>query len=145
MVGSIQTKPGGKPKMGELMAYARALVAGFEPESIGGLISFADTFDRLATLLAKERSNPHTYIGCMKKGHIITDPKLKWYVASDVSGGASSPAWPANLGSLDAKASSLSCLSSQTPWTSLITSVGGSALGYRKRQFVKALRNIQAI
>ncbi|KAL9440352.1 hypothetical protein AB3S75_019085 [Citrus x aurantiifolia] len=33
--------------------------------------------DRLATLLAKERSNPLTYIGCMKKGHVITDPKMK--------------------------------------------------------------------
>ena len=36
--------------------------------------------DRLATLLAKERSNPLTYIGCMKKGHVITDPKMKWYM-----------------------------------------------------------------
>ncbi|KAH9761618.1 putative beta-1,3-galactosyltransferase 12 [Citrus sinensis] len=38
--------------------------------------------DRLATLLAKERSNPLTYIGCMKKGHVITDPKMKWYEKS---------------------------------------------------------------
>ncbi|XP_024033134.1 probable beta-1,3-galactosyltransferase 12 [Citrus clementina] len=37
---------------------------------------------RLATLLAKERSNPLTYIGCMKKGHVITDPKMKWYEKS---------------------------------------------------------------
>ncbi|KFK32543.1 hypothetical protein AALP_AA6G256600 [Arabis alpina] len=35
--------------------------------------------DRLATLLAKERLHPQTYIGCMKKGPVITDPKLKWY------------------------------------------------------------------
>ncbi|KAL9227246.1 hypothetical protein vseg_002962 [Gypsophila vaccaria] len=35
--------------------------------------------DRLATLLAKERTNPMTYIGCMKKGPVITDPKMKWY------------------------------------------------------------------
>ncbi|XP_010526149.1 PREDICTED: probable beta-1,3-galactosyltransferase 12 [Tarenaya hassleriana] len=35
--------------------------------------------DRLATLLAKERSHSRTYIGCMKKGPVITDPKLKWY------------------------------------------------------------------
>ncbi|KAL7215311.1 hypothetical protein ACSBR1_027475 [Camellia fascicularis] len=34
--------------------------------------------DRLATLLAKERSHSLTYIGCMKKGPVITDPKLKW-------------------------------------------------------------------
>ncbi|GAB2253797.1 hypothetical protein Droror1_Dr00021606 [Drosera rotundifolia] len=35
--------------------------------------------DRLSLLLAKERSNPQTYIGCMKKGPVFTDPKLKWY------------------------------------------------------------------
>ncbi|XP_052210013.1 probable beta-1,3-galactosyltransferase 12 isoform X2 [Diospyros lotus] len=33
--------------------------------------------DRLATLLAKERSHSRTYIGCMKKGPVITDPKMK--------------------------------------------------------------------
>ncbi|XAR70796.1 Galactosylxylosylprotein 3-beta-galactosyltransferase [Bertholletia excelsa] len=38
--------------------------------------------DRLATLLAKERSHSLTYIGCMKKGPVITDPKLKWYEES---------------------------------------------------------------
>lgn len=37
--------------------------------------------DRLATLLAKERTHP-AYIGCMKKGPVITDPKLKWYEKS---------------------------------------------------------------
>lgn len=35
--------------------------------------------DRLSLLLAKERSNPQTYIGCLKKGPVFTDPKLKWY------------------------------------------------------------------
>ncbi|XP_074319316.1 putative beta-1,3-galactosyltransferase 13 [Silene latifolia] len=35
--------------------------------------------DRLSLLLAKDRSNPQTYIGCMKKGSVFTDPKLKWY------------------------------------------------------------------
>jgi len=35
--------------------------------------------DRLATLLAKERTHSLTYIGCMKKGPVITDPKMKWY------------------------------------------------------------------
>ncbi|GMH14358.1 hypothetical protein Nepgr_016199 [Nepenthes gracilis] len=35
--------------------------------------------DRLSLLLAKDRSNPQTYIGCMKKGPVFTDPKLKWY------------------------------------------------------------------
>ncbi|CAN1761976.1 Probable beta-1,3-galactosyltransferase 12 [Linum perenne] len=38
--------------------------------------------DRLATLLAKERTHSRTYIGCMKKGPVITDPKLKWQVTS---------------------------------------------------------------
>ncbi|XP_020097629.1 probable beta-1,3-galactosyltransferase 12 [Ananas comosus] len=38
--------------------------------------------DRLATLLAKDRSHRMTYIGCMKKGPVITDPKMKWYESS---------------------------------------------------------------
>ncbi|XP_050215398.1 probable beta-1,3-galactosyltransferase 14 [Mercurialis annua] len=37
--------------------------------------------DRLSLLLAKERSHPQTYLGCMKKGPVFTDPKLKWYEA----------------------------------------------------------------
>lgn len=37
--------------------------------------------DRLATLLAKERIHSLTYIGCMKKGPVITDPKMKWYAS----------------------------------------------------------------
>ncbi|KAG7024785.1 putative beta-1,3-galactosyltransferase 13 [Cucurbita argyrosperma subsp. argyrosperma] len=36
--------------------------------------------DRLSLLLAKERTHPQTYIGCMKKGPVFTDPKLKWSV-----------------------------------------------------------------
>ncbi|KAL1815380.1 hypothetical protein ACET3Z_017954 [Daucus carota] len=35
--------------------------------------------DRLSLLLAKERSHTQTYLGCMKKGPVFTDPKLKWY------------------------------------------------------------------
>ncbi|OVA12282.1 Glycosyl transferase [Macleaya cordata] len=35
--------------------------------------------DRLSLLLAKERSHPQTYLGCMKKGPVFTDPNLKWY------------------------------------------------------------------
>ncbi|KAE9620791.1 hypothetical protein Lal_00019137 [Lupinus albus] len=35
--------------------------------------------DRLSILLAKERSHTQSYIGCMKKGSVITDPELKWY------------------------------------------------------------------
>ncbi|KAG0456626.1 hypothetical protein HPP92_024414 [Vanilla planifolia] len=33
--------------------------------------------DRLSLLLAKDRVNPQTYLGCMKKGPVFTDPKLK--------------------------------------------------------------------
>lgn len=35
--------------------------------------------DRLSLLLAKERTHSQTYIGCMKKGPVFTDPKLKWF------------------------------------------------------------------
>ncbi|XP_058095625.1 probable beta-1,3-galactosyltransferase 14 isoform X2 [Magnolia sinica] len=35
--------------------------------------------DRLSLLLAKERSHPLTYLGCMKKGPVFTDPKLKCF------------------------------------------------------------------
>lgn len=35
--------------------------------------------DRLSLLLAKERPHTQTYLGCMKKGPVFTDPKLKWY------------------------------------------------------------------
>ncbi|XP_028117709.1 probable beta-1,3-galactosyltransferase 12 isoform X2 [Camellia sinensis] len=37
---------------------------------------------RLATLLAKERSHSLTYIGCIKKGPVTTNPQLKWYAKS---------------------------------------------------------------
>ncbi|XP_044482855.1 probable beta-1,3-galactosyltransferase 14 [Mangifera indica] len=35
--------------------------------------------DRLSLLLAKDRTHSQTYLGCMKKGPVFTDPKLKWY------------------------------------------------------------------
>ncbi|XXG90183.1 hypothetical protein AAC387_Pa12g2007 [Persea americana] len=35
--------------------------------------------DRLSLLVAKERSHPLTYLGCMKKGPVFTNPNLKWY------------------------------------------------------------------
>ncbi|XP_010462209.1 PREDICTED: probable beta-1,3-galactosyltransferase 14 [Camelina sativa] len=35
--------------------------------------------DRLSLLLVKERSHSQTYLGCLKKGPVFTDPKLKWY------------------------------------------------------------------
>ncbi|PSS05861.1 Beta-1,3-galactosyltransferase [Actinidia chinensis var. chinensis] len=35
--------------------------------------------DRLSLLLAKERPHSQTYLGCMKKGPVFSDPKLKWY------------------------------------------------------------------
>ncbi|KAL4632291.1 hypothetical protein ACB092_04G039300 [Castanea dentata] len=34
--------------------------------------------DHLSLLLVKERSHSQTYLGCMKKGPVFTDPKLKW-------------------------------------------------------------------
>ncbi|XP_024393869.1 probable beta-1,3-galactosyltransferase 13 [Physcomitrium patens] len=35
--------------------------------------------DRLATLLSKPRGSSRVYLGCMKKGPVVTDPKYKWY------------------------------------------------------------------
>eukprot|EP00897_Mesotaenium_endlicherianum_P000091 jgi/Mesen1/10082/ME000074S09421 len=35
--------------------------------------------DRLATLLARERASRRVYLGCMKKGPVITDSRLKWF------------------------------------------------------------------
>ncbi|PWA84670.1 galactosyltransferase family protein [Artemisia annua] len=35
--------------------------------------------DRLSLLLAKERHHTQTYLGCMKKGPVFTDPKMKWH------------------------------------------------------------------
>ncbi|KAJ0102645.1 hypothetical protein Patl1_04820 [Pistacia atlantica] len=35
--------------------------------------------DRLSLLLAKERTHSQTYLGCMKKGPVFTDPKLKCF------------------------------------------------------------------
>ncbi|XP_024629235.1 uncharacterized protein [Medicago truncatula] len=56
--------------------------------------------------------------------------------AASSSAGASSPTVPMNVGSIDgsshgqgSKAASLSCVGSQPPWTSISTSVGGSAFG----------------
>lgn len=36
--------------------------------------------DRLAALLAKERLQHRTYVGCMKKGPVVNDPNMKWSV-----------------------------------------------------------------
>ncbi|KAK9267555.1 hypothetical protein L1049_009983 [Liquidambar formosana] len=61
---------------------------------------------------------------------------IKESVVTTVPAGASSPAVPTIVGSIDwsghghgSKAASLSCVGSQPPWTSLSTSAGGSALG----------------
>ncbi|GER29170.1 eukaryotic translation initiation factor 5A [Striga asiatica] len=35
--------------------------------------------DRLSLLLANDRSHSQTYIGCMKKGPVITDSKSQWH------------------------------------------------------------------
>ncbi|KAH1120816.1 hypothetical protein J1N35_003976 [Gossypium stocksii] len=43
-----------------------------------GLLQLRGKTDRLSLLLAKERHS-QAYLGCMKKGPVFTDPKLKWY------------------------------------------------------------------
>ncbi|KAI4388263.1 hypothetical protein MLD38_000606 [Melastoma candidum] len=35
--------------------------------------------DRLSLLLTKERTHSQIYLGCMKKGPVFTNPRLKWY------------------------------------------------------------------
>ncbi|KAG4969030.1 hypothetical protein JHK87_034681 [Glycine soja] len=40
-------------------------------------LDIEEKYNRLSLLLAKELSHPQTYIGCMKKGPVFTDPKLK--------------------------------------------------------------------
>lgn len=44
------------------------------------VINFNLLSDRLSLILAKERNHSQTYIGCMKKGPVFTDPNLKWLV-----------------------------------------------------------------
>ncbi|CAK7327684.1 unnamed protein product [Dovyalis caffra] len=44
----------------------------------GKNVKLVDVY-RLSTLLAKERTHSQTYLGCLKKGPVFTDPKLKWY------------------------------------------------------------------
>ncbi|PHT43846.1 putative beta-1,3-galactosyltransferase 13 [Capsicum baccatum] len=42
-------------------------------------LDIEEEYNRLSLLLAKERPHSQTYLGCMKKGPVFTDPKLKWY------------------------------------------------------------------
>ncbi|CAI7833075.1 unnamed protein product, partial [Closterium sp. NIES-54] len=35
--------------------------------------------DRLSSLIARPRESPRTYLGCFKKGYVITNPKKKWF------------------------------------------------------------------
>ncbi|CAI6006555.1 unnamed protein product [Closterium sp. NIES-65] len=35
--------------------------------------------ERLSALIAKPRASPRTYLGCFKKGNVITDPKKRWF------------------------------------------------------------------
>ncbi|XP_047168296.1 uncharacterized protein LOC124837058 isoform X1 [Vigna umbellata] len=65
------------------------------------------------------------------------------------SAGASSPAVPMNVGSIDgsshgqvSKAASLSCVGSQPPWTSLSTSAGGSSRSCRPWERGDLLRRL---
>ncbi|GJP39159.1 hypothetical protein CLOM_g1861, partial [Closterium sp. NIES-68] len=35
--------------------------------------------DRLSSLISRTRKSPRTYLGCLKKGAVFTNPKLKWF------------------------------------------------------------------
>ncbi|CAI5524642.1 unnamed protein product [Closterium sp. Naga37s-1] len=35
--------------------------------------------DRLSSLIARPRKSPRTYLGCLKKGAVFTNPKMKWF------------------------------------------------------------------
>ncbi|CAN1179412.1 Probable beta-1,3-galactosyltransferase 14 [Linum perenne] len=43
------------------------------------LLDIEEQYNRLSTLLAKERPHSRTYLGCMKKGPVFGDPKLKCF------------------------------------------------------------------
>ncbi|KAL9328905.1 hypothetical protein ACSQ67_003908 [Phaseolus vulgaris] len=69
--------------------------------------------------------------------------------ATASSAGASSPAVPTNVGSIDgsshgqvSKAASISCVGSQPPWTSLSTSTGGSSRSCRPWERGDLLRRL---
>ncbi|CAI7836969.1 unnamed protein product, partial [Closterium sp. NIES-54] len=34
--------------------------------------------ERLSSLIARPRDSPRTYLGCFKRGSVITDPKKRW-------------------------------------------------------------------
>lgn len=58
----------------------RALLDFFRFLMVHRIFLFYLFLDRLSLLLAKERPHSQTYLGCMKKGPVFTDPKLKWLV-----------------------------------------------------------------
>ncbi|CAI7877541.1 unnamed protein product, partial [Closterium sp. NIES-53] len=35
--------------------------------------------ERLSSLIARPRDSPRTYLGCFKRGSVITDPKKRWF------------------------------------------------------------------
>ncbi|CAI0545097.1 unnamed protein product [Linum tenue] len=43
------------------------------------LLDIEEQYNRLSTLLAKDRPHSRTYLGCMKKGPVFSDPKLKCF------------------------------------------------------------------
>ena len=57
--------------------------AAFKPFDVDYYVKANDDIylhpDELSTLLAKKRSHSPTYIGCMKKEPVITNPKMKCY------------------------------------------------------------------
>ncbi|VAH15359.1 unnamed protein product [Triticum turgidum subsp. durum] len=73
----------GKKPPEKMLAYFKAAYDMFHAEFY---VKADDTIylrpDRLAALLAKDRLHHRTYIGCMKKGPVVSDPNMKWYESS---------------------------------------------------------------
>ncbi|VAH03297.1 unnamed protein product [Triticum turgidum subsp. durum] len=78
----IDADEGTKPPE-KMLAYFKAAYDMFHAEFY---VKADDTIylrpDRLAALLAKDRLHHRTYIGCMKKGPVVSDPNMKWYESS---------------------------------------------------------------
>ncbi|KAE8782365.1 putative beta-1,3-galactosyltransferase 12 [Hordeum vulgare] len=78
----IDADEGTKPPE-KMLAYFKAAYDMFHAEFY---VKADDTIylrpDRLAALLAKDRLHHRTYIGCMKKGPVVSDPNMEWYESS---------------------------------------------------------------
>uniref|UniRef100_A0ACD5TK98 Uncharacterized protein n=1 Tax=Avena sativa TaxID=4498 RepID=A0ACD5TK98_AVESA len=78
----IDAEEGMKPPQ-KMLAYFKAAYEMFDAEFY---VKADDTIylrpDRLAALLAKDRPHVRSYVGCMKKGPVVSDPNMKWYESS---------------------------------------------------------------